>query len=44
MVSSIVFIFLFGTLGFMLIEKASFFDSLYMTVITISSVGYTDVS
>lgn len=43
MVSSIIFIFLFGTLGFMLIEKASFFDSLYMTVITISSVGYTDV-
>jgi len=43
MVSSISFIFLFGTLGFMFIEKANFFDSLYMTVITISSVGYSDI-
>lgn len=43
MIFSITFIFLFGTLGFMIIEKANFFDSLYMTVITISSVGYTDI-
>jgi voltage-gated potassium channel len=29
-----------GTSGYMLIEDAGFFDSLYMTVITITTVGY----
>ncbi len=29
-----------GTLGYMLIEKWSAFDGLYMTVITVASVGY----
>ncbi len=33
-------ILLFGTYGYMLIEEASFTDGLYMTVITITSVGY----
>lgn len=43
LIISIISVFLIGTIGFMLIEKASFFDSLYMTVITISSVGYADI-
>lgn len=32
-----------GTLGYMLIERMSFLDSLYMTAITISTVGYEEV-
>lgn len=32
-----------GTLGYMLIEKYSFFDALYMTVITVGTVGYMEV-
>lgn len=32
-----------GTLGYMLIEEYSFLDALYMTVITISSVGFNEV-
>lgn len=31
-----------GTLGYMLIEGASFFDSLFMTVITITTIGYQE--
>lgn len=31
---------LFGTLGYMLIEGASFDDGLYMTMITVTTVGY----
>lgn len=34
---------LYGTLGYIIIEKWSFFDSLYMTVITLASVGYGEV-
>ena len=33
----------FGTTGFHVIEGWSLFDSLYMTVITFSTVGYTEV-
>lgn len=33
----------FGTVGFSLIEKWSLFDSLYMTVITIFTVGYEEI-
>jgi voltage-gated potassium channel len=33
----------FGTLGYMAVEKLSFFDALYMTVITIATVGYGEV-
>ena len=32
-----------GTVGYMLIEGWSFIDALYMTVITLSTVGYTEV-
>ena len=32
-----------GTLGFMYIEKWDFLDSLYMTVITITTVGFKEV-
>ena len=34
---------LFGTVGYMIIEHFSFLESLYMTVITISTVGFTEV-
>ena len=34
---------LFGTAGYMLIENFSFLEALYMTVITISTVGFTEV-
>jgi voltage-gated potassium channel len=33
----------FGTGGYMLIERWSFLDSLYMTVITLTTVGYREV-
>ncbi len=33
----------FGSLGFVLIEGWSFFDALYMTVTTLSTVGYGEV-
>ncbi len=32
-----------GVIGFMLIEKLTFLNALYLSVITISTVGYTDV-
>mgnify|MGYP003492383092 FL=1 len=34
---------LFGTAGYMAIESFSFLEALYMTVITISTVGFTEV-
>ncbi|MCH7819685.1 MAG: potassium channel protein [Candidatus Marinimicrobia bacterium] len=39
----IVSLFVFGISGFMLIEDWSFTDSVYMTIITISTVGYKEV-
>lgn len=33
----------FGTVGYQMIEGWSFFDSLYMTVITVASVGFQEV-
>ncbi len=32
-----------GVIGFMLIENYSFFDALYMTVITITTIGYQEI-
>lgn len=39
----IAVVFLLGTLGYHGIEGWSYFDSLYMTVITVSTVGYNEV-
>ena len=36
-------ILLFGTLGYMIIEKWPFFDALYMTVITLTTVGFGEI-
>jgi voltage-gated potassium channel len=33
-----------GTFGFMLVEGWSFFQSFYMTIITISTVGFNEVA
>ena len=33
----------YGTAGYMVIERWSFFDALYMTVITVTTVGYGEV-
>lgn len=35
---------LMGTIGFMIVEGWSFFDSFYMTIITISTVGFNEVN
>lgn len=35
---------LFGTLGYMIVEGWNIFDSLYMTVITISTTGFTEIN
>jgi len=37
------FIILIGTFGYMFIERWNFLDSLYMTIITISTVGYGEI-
>jgi voltage-gated potassium channel len=39
----LILIFVSGITGYVLIEGWSFFDSLYMTVITIATVGYEEV-
>ncbi|MCX8069039.1 MAG: potassium channel protein [Thermodesulfovibrionales bacterium] len=33
----------FGTVGYMVVEKWNFLDAFYMTIITISSIGYKEV-
>ena len=37
------FIFVFGTIGYHYIEGMNFFDGLYMTFITISTIGFTEI-
>lgn len=39
----ITVIVIYGTVGYMLIEKINFLDALYMTVITLATVGYREV-
>src|SRR6202030_3097229 len=39
----LVFTLFIGTLGFRLIENYSFFDAFYMTLITITTVGYQEL-
>ena len=41
--SILVALILVDTIGYMVIEKAHLFDALYMTVISITTVGYTEV-
>lgn len=41
--TTFLFIVAFGTAGYMVVEEFPFLDALYMTVITISTVGYTEV-
>ncbi|GAF03954.1 potassium channel family protein [Saccharicrinis fermentans] len=42
-VAALILIVLFGSVGFMLIEHYSFVDALYMTMITVSTVGFREV-
>jgi len=42
-VGLILLIISFGTFGYMLIEGWQFFDGLYMTIITLTTVGYREV-
>lgn len=39
----LIFLLLMGTIGYMLIEKYNFLEALYMTVITVASVGFNEV-
>jgi len=42
-ISILIVVLLFGTFGYIVIEKWSFFDALYMTVITLTTVGYGEI-
>lgn len=42
-IGTLVALLLFGTFGYIIIEGWSFFDALYMTVITIVTVGYSEI-
>jgi voltage-gated potassium channel len=39
----IICVIAFGTAGYMLVEEWNFFDSLYMTIITLTTVGYREI-
>ena len=38
-----ILVILIGSIGFMLLENLSFIDSIYLTIVTISTVGYGDL-
>jgi voltage-gated potassium channel len=40
---AIIGVIIFGTVGYTIIEQWNFFDSLYMTIITLTTVGYQEV-
>lgn len=40
---AIIGVITYGTVGYVLIEKWNFFDALYMTIITLTTVGYHEV-
>lgn len=42
-VAALVVVFVLGTAGYMVIERWSFLDAAYMTVITLSTIGYGEV-
>lgn len=42
-ITLIFMVIVFGTAGYMLVENLSFLDSLYMTIITMSTVGFKEV-
>jgi voltage-gated potassium channel len=42
-VTALILLLLFGTFGYVIIERWDIFDAFYMTVITISTVGYAEV-
>ena len=44
LISLLVFLLLFGTVGYKVLLEVSFLDAIYMTVITISTVGYAEVA
>jgi voltage-gated potassium channel len=41
--SFLIFVSLFGTIGYMIIEDFSFLEALYMTILTMSTVGFKEV-
>ena len=42
-VGLVAFIIGFGTVGYMVLERWNFWDSLYMTTITLTTVGYREI-
>lgn len=44
MASMVLSLLLFGTIGYMILLEVNLIDALYMTVITISTVGYGEIS
>jgi len=42
-VSAAVAVLCFGTIGYMVIEDATFLDALYMTTITVTTIGFSEV-
>lgn len=43
MVLAVLFMIVFGTIGYMLVGQLSIIDALYMAVVTVSTVGYTNL-